>query len=91
MFHVEKSSRPDRCELCRYSITANVIFKNPWATLVKDMHQTEERRICKRFPPTPNAEGFGISPYVRDGDYCGEFQPQGRWATAAEAAYNSAS
>lgn len=82
MFAITKSERPDRCELCKHAVTVTVSVDRgffpmtgpgEYSTSWADRYATEERRQCKRFPPTPNEHGWGASPYVRDGGYCGEF------------------
>lgn len=74
----EKSTRPDRCELCRHSICMSVGNPHQPGAYDTQWSSTVERRVCKRFPPTAAADGgFGVSPYVGDGNWCGEFAPRG--------------
>jgi hypothetical protein len=70
-------TRPDRCELCRFTVTEarahapalGSITDNPYR--VPNMYNV---LVCKRMPPIANADGNGVSPVVHKSDYCGEFK-----------------
>ncbi len=70
-------ARPDRCEVCKFSVReTRYACSNsmvPPAYGGCRPHDTIEVWVCKRMPPTPNERGDGVSPVVREGDYCGEF------------------
>ena len=83
MFSFKKSTNPIRCGVCRHckNVTVPVdkgfkpmIGPGEYSTNWADRYTNEERLQCKRMPPSPNAEGWGVSPYVHDYDYCGEFE-----------------
>lgn len=83
MFYITESTRPNRCELCRWAVKESryvpvshrsvADFSNPW---VHGFNNTEQCDVlvCKRMPPTPNEQGDGVSPVVGKGNYCGEFE-----------------
>lgn len=79
MFSMPALTRPDRCELCRFSTTGIRSRPFPFGSVsisfsIGAQAETYEVLVCKRMPPTPNAEGSGVSPVVFPGDYCGEFK-----------------
>lgn len=64
--------RPDRCEVCKFSIReTRYAYSNSFAQCKSP--DTIEVYVCKRVPPTPNERGYGVSPVVSASDYCGEF------------------
>jgi hypothetical protein len=77
MFSIPVPSRPDRCELCRFSTSDSRTRPLPYGALPGLSYNpmdTYEVLVCKRMPPSANADGTGVSPVVWAGDYCGEFK-----------------
>lgn len=74
-FQIDMEMRLDRCELCSFAEPESryMNLPRPLGSMESGLTRVEIL-ICKRMPPTPDDQGYGVWPIVSRGCHCGEFK-----------------